>query len=354
MLLLAGTDKGLIVYRWVTDQWHIEKIHFMGMPIGYVHQDHRNGSWWVAINHKHWGPKIHVSYDQGGKWEERKVPKFKNEEHTAVKSVWTFGYHHTDPPDKFYIGIEPAALFVTEDGAHSFKALYNLHQHPSRPVWQGGGKGSKDPFLHTILIDPEDISHLTVAISCAGVFQSYDSGESWIPTNSGLKAYFLPDKYPEVGHDPHTLKVSHKNPDIIWQQNHCGIFRSTDRGKTWQDITDSNQKADYGFAMCIDEENMQEAWVIPAQSDFLRIPHDNNLCVYHTNDAGNTWSPKNRGLPQGDAFDLVLRDAMDNQKDWIVFGTNNGNLYFSADRGENWQVITQNLSSVRVVSLISE
>ena len=85
----------------------------------------------------------------------------------------------------------------------------------------------------------------------------------------------------------------------------------------------------------------------------MRIPHEQKLAVYYTKDAGQNWESLENGLPKP-AFDLVLRDAMDIQGNTLAFGTNNGNLYASMDKGQHWTTISQNLSAVRCVAFIAE
>ena len=352
MKLAVGTDKGLLVYERTQSNWELKDIHFIGMPVGCFHYDERNQSWWVALNHKHWGPKLYRSVNQGETFKEITSPRFKENSKHKLKSIWTIAHGHFDDPNRIYIGVEPAALFVTTNDGQSFEEIASLSEHPSRDSWQGGGKGSNNPFLHTVLIDREDTSHLTVGISCAGVFQSEDAGQSWKPTNEGLEAFYLPNRETIIGHDPHTIKVPKTNTDVMWQQNHCGIYRSENKGQTWTNISDKDGKASYGFALVADDKDATTAWVIPAQSDHLRIPHQSKLTVYKTTDAGKSWQAQRNGLPQNGAFDLVLRAAFDGTGDVLAFGTNNGNLYISENGGENWQVITQNLSAVRSVSII--
>jgi photosystem II stability/assembly factor-like uncharacterized protein len=352
MKIITGTDKGLLVFSKSANEWTLEKIHFIGLPIGFFHNDERSNTWWVAINHKHWGPKLYRSFDEGETFKEMTAPKFNKGTPESVKSIWTIAHGQSDDPKKFYIGVEPAAIFVTEDDGENFKELTGLSQHPSRSSWQGGGKGSNNPFLHTILVDEEDKNHLTVGISSAGVFQSYDAGETWEPTNKGLDAFFLPDSNVIVGHDPHAMKVPKSNLNIVWQQNHCGIYRSEDKGKSWENVTDKNGLANYGFAIVQSDKNENTAWVIPAQSDHMRIPHNCQLAVYRTIDSGKSWHPFSSGLPQNGTFDLVLRAGFEGKKGNLAFGSNNGNLYFSSDEGENWEVVSQNLSAIRSVGLV--
>lgn len=345
MKLIAGTDKGLLVYSNKEGHWELDDIHFIGLPVGAFHQT-ESGQWWVAINHKHWGSKLYCSSDQGETFKEVPAPRF--ESNYKLKSIWTIESHF----NKLYVGVEPAALFVSEDHGQHFQEVLGLSQHPSRGQWQGGGKGSKNPFLHSILFHPENQDEIMVGISCAGVFRSIDGGSSWEPNNEGLKAFYLPNSDVEVGHDPHSMLRHQKDSNVIWQQNHCGIYRSIDNGHHWSDVSDPEGKAFYGFDLVIDNEDIATAWVIPAQSDDLRIPYQNQLAVYKTTNAGKHWKALSTGLPQEAAFDIVLRHAFDKSGRNMAFGTNNGNLYVSDDLGEKWMNLSQSLSAVRLVSFI--
>lgn len=351
MKLITGTDKGLIIYEKVDGQWKLSDIQFIGMPIGAFHQD-EDQNWWVAINHKHWGPKLYTSKNQGENFSEVSTPRFEETSSYTLKSIWRIESQSIGPIKRLYVGTEPAALFLSEDQGQSFKELAGLSSHESRSQWQGGGKGSNSPFLHTLVTHPNDSNALMVGISCAGVFQTQNLGNTWNSSNKGLKSFFLPNSEIEVGHDPHIILRHPKDSNVLWQQNHCGIYRSEDGGKIWNDVSDPEGKAVYGFSMVIDEEDVNTAWVIPAQSDDLRYPIHNKLAVYKTSDAGRTWQAQTNGLPQKGAFDLVLRASFARKGRSMAFGSNNGNLYLSEDNGETWKVLSQSLSAVRSVSLI--
>ncbi|MFY0686785.1 MAG: hypothetical protein JXQ90_06450 [Cyclobacteriaceae bacterium] len=337
MKIVAGTDKGLVVFERTTTVWEIKKIHFLGYPVGAICLE--DSKWWVGINHKHWGPKIHVSEDQGKSWTELNTPKFGADMNFALRSIWSINYQN----DTLLIGTEPAGLFASDDGGHHYREITGLHHHPSRHEWMGGGKGSNNPFLHTTLIDHSEAKHWMVGISCAGIFRSLDNGATWNPSNTGMESFY-PSKS-DVGYDPHCIKQSLSNPDVFWQQNHCGVYRSTDRGKTWSDVSPPESK--YGFALGLSANDPLEAWIIPAESDDLRIPSGGILTVLHTTDGGVSWMAQTNGLPKTQSFDLVFRDAFDLNGNQLSFGTNNGNLYFSANKGQDWDLINVHLSPIR-------
>ena len=197
-----------------------------------------------------------------------------------------------------------------------------------------------------MVVDPRREQHVFVGISVAGVFETEDSGMSWEVRNKGLRADFLPNPYAEIGHDPHILVAAPSNPDVLWQQNHCGIFRSTDGAKTWQDISQPNGPARFGFGITVAEDNPDQAWVCPANSDTTRTAIQGALCICRTDDGGKTWATLRKGLPQENCFDIVYRHALASSGDAVAFGSTTGNLFFSPDRGESWQALNNYLPMV--------
>ncbi|MEQ9424734.1 MAG: glycosyl hydrolase [Cyclobacteriaceae bacterium] len=353
--ILLATAKGVVVYQRSNTHWKFEQTHFLGMAASQVFIDPRNGAWWVSLAHKHWGQKLHYSLDEGTTWKEVATPKYPDGAEitpgkpAVLKYIWSIASGGDNKPERIWVGTDPGGLFLSEDYGKSFVLNQPLWQHPSRPDhWFGGGRDNAG--IHSIAIDPRDSDHFYIGISCAGVFETFDSGASWNSANAGLKADYLPNPNGQYGHDPHAIRICTSNPDIIWQQNHCGIFRSTDAGKNWTDLSDKKQLAHYGFALAIDQQNPNEAWVIPAVSDQMRVAPNFSLNVCHTSDGGNSWHQLNKGLPQGGAFDIVLRHGLDIFKDEMVFGTNTGNLFYSADRGHSWQSLNNYLPTIFAVS----
>ncbi len=350
--LLVGTSKGLVVYKNINNNWKVAGVHFEGLPVSLVYLDERTRTWWVALSHRHWGEKLHCSENEGATWLEVNVPGFNNYFYqpgkpATLKKIWTMQHAGADRPGGLWVGTEPGGLFYSDNRGKAFQLVEPLWNHPSRldpSQWFGAGKDY--PFIHSIVVDPRDSDHLYVGVSCAGVFETRDGGKRWEAKNKGLVAAYLPNPNAEVGHDPHSIRLCPAYPDILWQQNHCGIFRTTDGGDFWEDISGKGGFPKYGFALAIDEEDPDVAWVIPAQSDEKRIPANLELTVCVTKDAGKSWSYIHQGLPADHVFDLVLRHSLVKKGDALAFGTNNGNLYLSDDRGGSWRAISQNLPTV--------
>lgn len=349
--LLLGTRKGLIVYKYSKDRWQSENLSFEGVPVSIAYADPRNGTWWACLDHGHWGVKMHRSHDRGRSWEEVTAPAYPEGEEVkdgvtaATRYIWAMSHGGTKFPSRLWAGTDPGGLFVSEDEGNSFQLVESLWRHPSRKEnWFGGGRDQ--PGIHSVVVDPRDENHIHIGISCAGVFETVDGGKNWEVRNKGLRADFLPDPYSDVGHDPHILVASPTNPDVLWQQNHCGIFRTTDGAMNWQDIGQKEGPARFGFALAVAEDNPDQAWVAPANSDEIRTPIKSALCICRTDDGGKSWKDLRNGLPQENCFDIVYRHALACSGEALAFGTTTGNLFFSQNRGERWQVINNYLPMV--------
>jgi len=354
--LLLGTRKGLVVYRHSAGQWTLDRVHFTGFPVTLADRDNQ-GSWWAMLDHGHWGCKLHRSDDEGQTWQELAGPAFAEGDETkpgkpaTVKYLWAFAPGGPQFPNGIWVGTEPGGLFLSEDRGATFSLVRSLWDFPGRAEqWFGGGRD--DAGIHSILVDPRDNTRIPIGISCAGVFFSPDSGKTWQVRNKGLRADFLPDPAMEVGHDPHLLVRSLQHPDVLWQQNHCGIFRSTDNGERWHEISQPDGPARFGFAIAADPDDPLSAWVVPADSDATRVAMDLALCVSATHDGGKTWLAQRNGLPQAHAFDITYRHALDYQNDELVFGTTTGNCYHSADRGGHWTCLHSNLPMIHSVRFV--
>ena len=352
--LLLGTRKGLVTYtKNGTGQWTYDQTQFLGIPVTIATYDPNTGTHWALLDHGHWGTKLHRSQD-GKDWEELEAPKYPEGEEikdgvpASTRLLWAFASGGTDRAGTIYVGTEPGGLFKSTNNGDSFELVRGLWDHPSRKEqWFGGGRDH--PGIHSILVDPANADHIFIGISCAGMFETVDGGGSWVPRNQGLKADFLPDPSANIGQDPHLIDWCAAKPEVMWQQNHCGIYRSADGGAHWDDITNYEGVANFGFAIAAHETDENVAWVVPGISDEVRVAVDQSLCVCRTDDGGKSWKEFRTGLPQNTAFDITYRHALALQGEELVFGTTTGNLYHSGNAGESWQALSTNLPMVHSV-----
>ena len=180
---------------------------------------------------------------------------------------------------------------------------------------------------------------MLVAVTTAGVLETTDGGLSWQGRNVGMENDYLPDRQAEWGHDPHFVTRCRRQPEHVWQQNHCGVFYSSDGAASWRRVSQSQVGVHFGFPIAVDENDGKTAWVVPGHSDQQRTTIDGSLFVAMTQDGGQNWRRLDRGLPV-QAYDVVYRHALDVSGDTLAFGSTTGNLYLSDNRGEDWQVVS--------------
>jgi len=356
-IVLLSTRKGLVTYQKNEDKWGDARCHFKAIPVTFTYVDPRHGTWWACLDHGHWGVKMSRSDDQGDTWVDMTPPQYpegcivKDQVPAKNEYMWSMTHGGVDHPDRLWLGTIPGGLFMSEDRGKTWSLNKSLWEHPSRTEhWFGAG--FDHPGIHSIIVDPRDSNHLTVGISVAGVFESFDAGESWDVRNVGLDADFLPDPKAEVGHDPHIMVSTIGHPDILWQQNHCGIFKSLDGGAQWVDVTDQSGPAKFGFAIAVDAHDPQQAWVAPAISDEVRVAIDGALCICRTDDGGLNWQELRNGLPQQNCYDIVFRHALANREEQLAFGTTTGNLFYSDDRGDQWHTLSTTLPMIYSVAFL--
>jgi hypothetical protein len=350
-VLLVGTMKGAFILRagHGRDGWEIGGPYFPGSAVYAMAYDARAGRHriWAGPHSMHWGGLLRSSDDFGRTWtnpEEANV-KFPEGSGAALQQIWQIAPGRAGEPDTLYCGVEPAALFVSRDAGSTWRLVDGLWNHPQRPRWQPGGGGL---CLHTILLDPERMDRIRIAVSTAGMYVTEDQGRTWRPSNTGVRADFLPEKYPEFGQCVHKVAQAPRRPDRMFLQNHWGLYRSDDRGESWTDIA-NGVPSDFGFPMAIHPENPDRAWIVPLESDQFRCTPEGKLRVYRTSDAGASWEALARGLPQDGAYETVLRDALAVDRlnpAGVYFGTRSGKLFGSTDEGDSWSAIADGLPPV--------
>ena len=359
VLVLVGTRKGSFIFSSEPSRrkWEISGPHHTGADVFHLTFDHRSdGRILAAVNNMIWGPQLEYTDDLGKTWTSASgQPRFSGDAEPTVKRLWHIEPGRDSEPKVLYAGVEPAALFKSEDSGDTWHEVSGLSRHPTREQWQPGLGGL---CLHSIVVDPQDNARMWVGASAVGVFGTTDAGESWNPMNQGVRADFLPDPLPEWGQCPHKMLSPQSVPGLLYQQNHCGVFKSDNGGAHWQDITEGLPSR-FGFVLGLHPHDPEIIYVLPEDQVLgtdvgggQRYVTDAKFRVYRSRNGGGDWQPLTAGLPQESAYLHVLREGMGTDSldpCGIYLGATTGQIFYSRDDGDNWELLADHLPPINSV-----
>lgn len=372
VMVFVGTSKGGFIFssNAKRTKWQAGDIHFKSWSVMHMKMDPRDQRLHAAASHFVYGPTTHYSDDFGKTWTQAKqVPvisrpsksgrpsgtvdeEFRSAAGEKVKEnpekmirVWNITPGRTDEPGVLYAGAQPAALFISRDRGETWAMNEHFFDNPQRGMWSPGNGGL---CLHTILLDPTNLNRMYIAVSAAGCYRTDDGGVTWSPYNKNVRADFHPDKFPEFGQCVHKMVMHPSNPQVIYQQNHCGVYRSDNAGDDWIDIGDGKLPARFGFPVAVHPTDPKTIYIALEESDEYRMSVEGKFAVWRSRDAGDSWQRMTKGLPEK-AHLVVLREAMatDTFVDaGIYIGTNTGQLFYSRDSGDSWELMADFLPPI--------
>jgi hypothetical protein len=361
----VATRKGLFTIERKRSGWAISNVSFLADNCTLVMHDPRDDSLYAALNHGHFGIKMHRSTNGGKKWNEIATPvypekpadyqpKMQPAEGKAydwkLRLVWALASGSTRQKGTIWCGTLPGGLFGSDDYGRSWQLIRSLWDDPRREEWFGGG--ADYPGIHSVCVDPRDPYHITIGISCGGVWKSRDGAKSWTLEGKGMRAEFMPPErqFDQNIQDPHIVVQCPAAPDTMWVQHHNGIFKSTDAGQTFNEIKNVKPSV-FGFAVAVHPRNPDRAWFVPAIKDEKRIPDAGKVVVTRTSDGGRKFQILNKGLPQKHAYDIVFRHALDvdDSGDRLAMGSTTGSVWVTEDGGDSWTTLSANLPPVYAV-----
>ncbi len=349
VVVLIGTKKGVFVAESdaARKHWDLRGPYCEMWPTQHAIGDPDTGSIYAATGNEWFGPAVWKSNDLGRTWTHSSAGIAYEAGQEPVKSVWSLAKRN----GRLYAGVQPAGLFTSDDDGASWSHVEGLQKHPTRPDWNPGGAGL---ILHSLVPDPADGNRIWIGISSAGVFYTGDGGETWEPRNKGTRADFNPEdqRYPEFGQCVHCVVQAPGEPNLLYQQNHCGMYRSEDGGKSWLSI-ENGLPSTFGFPAAVHPRDPNTLFLLPLNGDIHgRFVPDAKAAVYRSRDRGGTWEDLREGLPQDNAYFGVLRQAMATDsldRAGVYFGTSGGALFASSDEGDSWTCIAEHLPAISSV-----
>ncbi|MCC6472420.1 MAG: glycosyl hydrolase [Burkholderiales bacterium] len=366
-MLLVATRKGAWLFHGDSARrsWRADGPHFLGHIVHHLVLDPRDGrTLLAAAKTGHLGPTLFRSTDLGRRWKESsRPPAFARAGEgapsglpgRAVDHIFWLTPGHASEPGVWYAGTSPQGLFRSEDGGQTWAPFSMINDDPRYRAWMGTVQdGTPDgPKLHSIIVDPRDPAHLYFAMSGGGVHESTDAGKSFAPLVQGMEVVPGFDPSDITFHDPHCVRICPGNPDRLYQQNHCGIYRLDRPSSQWVRIGKSMPRrvGDVGFTMVVHPRDEDTAWVLPmdATSVWPRTSPGGRPSVYATRNGGRTWQRQDAGLPSGQAWWTVKRQAMSaDARDpvGLYFGTTGGEVWASRDEGARWGCIARHLPEI--------
>jgi hypothetical protein len=360
--LLVSTRKGLFTLARKGSAWEIAGVDFLGDNVTLTLTDPRDGTRYAALDHGHFGVKLHRARAGGG-FEEIAAPVYppKPEGHEELDfwgrplnwttaRIWALAAGGADEPGVIWCGTLPGGLFRSADHGQSWEIMRSLWEHPLRRKWNGGGADL--PGIHSICVDPRNSKRVWVAVSTGGIWFTEDAGLSWTLRGDGMRAEYMP---PEQAHDPisqdvHCLVQCAAAPQRMWVQHHNGIFVSSDEAKTFSEIKGVEPSV-FGFPVAVHPREPDTAWFVPEMKDERRIPRDGSMAVTRTRDGGKTFEALRKGLPQTHAYDVIYRHALalDDDGERLAFGSTTGGLWVSENQGDAWSCVSHTLPPVYAV-----
>jgi photosystem II stability/assembly factor-like uncharacterized protein len=373
--VFVGTNKGGFIFtsNEKRKKWQTDDIQFKSWNVMHMQLDPRDQRLHAATSHFVYGPTTHYSDDLGKTWTQAKqVPllsrpsksgrpastvdeAFRSEGGESIQGtpekmikVWNIKPGRADEPNVLYAGAQPASFFVSKDRGETWVLNEELYDHPQRGQWNPGAGGLT---LHTILLDPTNLNRIYIAVSAAGCYRTDDGGKTWAPYNKNVRADFMGTQFPEFGQCVHKMVMHPSNPNVLYQQNHCGVYRSDNAGEDWIDIGEGRLPSRFGFPIAVHPIDPKTIYIALEESDQYRMSVDGKFSVWRSRDAGESWERMTKGLPEK-AHLVVLREAMatDSFEDaGIYVGTNTGQLFYSRDSGDSWDLLADFLPPIQSV-----
>jgi hypothetical protein len=270
---------------------------------------------------------LYRSLDRGGHWEALSLPGSRVE-------IWSV-LVHPENPRLLYAGASPVAIFRSDDGGDHWRRLPDPMIPNRVPM----------PFACRVMrlgVDPDRVDDLYAVLEVNGVIRSRDGGERWEDCSADLirfseqgpyKNHLVTDVEAEGMLDGHALCVSPTEPVTVYLAVRMGLFRSTDRGRSWTDM-EIGRFSPLTYARDIriapEDPQVMYACLSPAA-------RSEQGAIYRSQDQGGSWQPFLHSVtPRATMMSVTLHPQDANQ----VYGVSRcGQVFGTRDGGGTWREV---------------
>ena len=351
-VLLVGTRKGCFILEDDGERrdWRLRGPFCEGWPVYHAVYDPESGTIYAAAASEWHGAAVWRSRDLGESWTLSSEGIEYSDEGPKLSKVSSLTAAH----GRVLVGAEAVGIFESKDGGETFSLLSTLDGVPGSEGWNDPAQQPPGHLgISWTLPSPDDPAHFWAIVQGVGIFETTDDGASWTPRNKGLRRDWPPPPNEEIGFCVHSLGMSPVDPSRFFQQNHVGVHRSDDGGRSWTEITEG-LPSEFGFASAVHPHDRDTFYVVPLDGGHGRVMPDGQAAVWRTRDAGSSWRRLDDGLPQRDAHLGVLRKGMSidaQDVPGLYFGTSTGQVFASADEGDSWSEIASYLPAISSVEV---
>ncbi|MBV9121358.1 MAG: glycosyl hydrolase, partial [Chloroflexi bacterium] len=243
-----------------------------------------------------------------------------------------------------YAGTEPAAVFRSDDYGESWHERPALRSVPNTDKWMFPSPPHK-AHVKTLTIHPTDPRTILAGVEQGALLESRDAGESW----HELDAFSTPEdrSYKDI----HQVHFRPSNSDELYLTTGPGLYHSTDRGQTWEQLTRSVDGFRLGYPdhLIFAPHDDRVLFMSGAEEDpgTWRESHRANATILRSTDGGKDWILASGGLPSHMRANIEAMSIVTTAKRFYLFaGTTDGTVFYSDDGAENWQQVISGLPPI--------
>ncbi|MEX2153006.1 MAG: glycosyl hydrolase [Gemmatimonadaceae bacterium] len=243
-------------------------------------------------------------------------------------------------PKEAYFGATGGGLWKTMDGGNTWA-----------PITDGQIRSASVGAVAVSETNP-DIVYIGMGETCIrgnimagdGVYKSTDAGKSWtnvgFASSENISKIRIHPTNPEIVFVAAFGKHSAPNPDR-------GVYKSTDGGRSWRKVLFRDDKTG-AIDLSIDRTNpnvMYAAMWEAFRKEYTMSSGGPGSGLFKSTDGGETWTEitRNPGLPSGVVGRIgVAVSGADPNRVYALVENENGGLFRSDDAGATWTVVNQN------------